>query len=100
MPEVGLFHRGVDTNLFKPHAGARRVLGEKYGIRKGINLLYAGRISRDKSVGIVVDCFLHLKEEFPELNLIIAGEGPYTDELLRRVQREERVHFLAGSTTA
>ncbi|WP_319475551.1 glycosyltransferase [Marispirochaeta aestuarii] len=94
MPEVGLFHRGVDTNLFKPHAGARRVLGEKYGIRKGVNLLYAGRISRDKSVDIVVDCFLDLKEEFPELNLIIAGEGPYADEMLRRVQREERVHFL------
>ncbi len=94
MPEVGLFHRGVDTGLFKPHAGARKVLAEKYGIREGINLLYAGRISRDKSVDIVADCFLDLKQEFPGLNLIIAGEGPYADEFLRRVKGQERVHFL------
>ncbi|WP_319559649.1 glycosyltransferase [Marispirochaeta sp.] len=94
MHQVDLFRRGVNTNLFKPQAGARSVMAEKYGIREGINLLYAGRISRDKSIDLVADCFLSLKQEFPGLNLIIAGEGPYADELLQRVKQEEHIHFL------
>lgn len=91
---IGLFRRGVDTDLFKPLNAARTVLQDMYGIPGGINLLYAGRISKDKSVGLVVEAYRCLKEEFPELNLILAGEGPETDQLMGECKQDERVFFL------
>lgn len=91
---IGLFRRGVDTELFKPLNASRQVLRDMYAVPEGINLLYAGRISKDKSVELVVDVYRELKHDFPELNLILAGEGPEMEQLMDECKKEARVFFL------
>ena len=92
--KLGLFRRGIDTRRFSPVESAAEKLESTYGVKRGINLLFAGRISKDKSVDTVVEVYLALKQLYPELNLIMAGEGPYMAELADRLKKEERVHFL------
>ncbi len=94
MKNLGLFRRGIDTARFAPVENAREKVREEYGIQEGRNLIFAGRISKDKSVDTVVEAYLSLKEKYQDLNLILAGEGPYMDDLVRRLKKEERVHFL------
>ena len=82
-PKMTIFRRGIDSAFFSPRVSDRRVLEEQCGICDGISLLYAGRISQDKSLGFLARLYLRLCEERSDLNLIIAGDGPYLDEMRR-----------------
>ncbi len=61
---------GIDINILK----------EKHN--KAIkNLLFLARVEKEKGVYEVVDTYNLLKEKYPELNLIIAGDGLELDKL-------------------
>ncbi len=79
--KMTIFRRGINSAFFSPRVSDRRVLEEQCGIRDGISLLYAGRISQDKGLGFLARLYLRLCEERSDLNLIIAGDGPYFDEM-------------------
>ena len=68
--------RGVDLKRFDP---AHR----QHGLLPGeINVLYAGRLSREKGVDLLADAFLEARRRDPRLHLSLAGGGP-EEELLR-----------------
>ena len=78
--------RGVDADQFSPDrksAKVRQELIEKAGIPEdSIILLYAGRISPEKNVGLLPE-FMELlaKETDKDYRLLIAGAGPQADWL-------------------
>ncbi len=74
--KMSVFRRGIDTALFSPAGGNGSYLGKLCGIKGGFTLLYAGRISRDKNLEFLIDVYNSLAVEYPELNLLIAGDGP------------------------
>jgi glycosyltransferase involved in cell wall biosynthesis/predicted metal-dependent phosphoesterase TrpH len=78
--------RGVDVDRFNPE---KRV----HGLFKGeINVMYAGRLTKEKGAHLLVDSFLEAHERNPKLHLVLAGGGP--EEELVRERLGERATML------
>lgn len=74
--------RGVDTALFSP---ARRdeVWRAQQGHGKSVQLLYVGRLSREKNLATLAEAFKRLLPTRPDISLTLVGEGPFRAELER-----------------
>jgi glycosyltransferase involved in cell wall biosynthesis len=64
--DIPTLHTGVDTNLFQPSNLPKDPRP---------TIIFAGRITRNKGVEILVDAARHLRREFPELQLRLLGRG-------------------------
>jgi glycosyltransferase involved in cell wall biosynthesis/predicted metal-dependent phosphoesterase TrpH len=80
--------RGVDTARFDPSLRDPALLG---GDR--VNVLYSGRITREKGAELLADAFLLARAREPRLHLVLAGGGPEQERLRERVG-DEHVTFL------
>jgi len=49
--------------------------------KKGIRLLFAGRLIERKGVHILINSFIKVRKFFPDVELIIAGDGPWKEKL-------------------
>jgi glycosyltransferase involved in cell wall biosynthesis/predicted metal-dependent phosphoesterase TrpH len=78
--------RGVDTSRFDP-ALRRRTAGDTR-----LDVLYSGRITKEKGVELLVDCFLRAREAEPRLHLQLAGGGPEQERVAERLG--EHASFL------
>ncbi len=76
---LGRWERGVDLARFDP------VKGERDAFPGEIKVLYAGRLSREKGVGLLAESFLRAHRADPRLHLLLAGGGPEEEELRRRL---------------
>jgi glycosyltransferase involved in cell wall biosynthesis/predicted metal-dependent phosphoesterase TrpH len=77
--------RGVDTTRFRPTARDTR-RGET------INVMYSGRITREKGVDLLAAAFLLARSTEPRLHLTLAGGGPEQERLRERLG--EHASFL------
>ena len=77
---IGRWDRGVDLERFDPALRDAGLLsaGE-------INVLYAGRLTKEKGVDLLADAFLAARERDPRLHLVLAGGGPEEDALRERL---------------
>ena len=79
IPTERLFRwqRGVDTARFNPsRRGTTRLPGR-------FNILYVGRMSREKGVDLLAEAYLEARQRDRRLHLVLAGRGP-EEELLRK----------------
>ncbi len=83
---IGRWERGVDLTRFHPD---RRVEGLHRG---AVNVLYAGRLTREKGMGLLADAFAAAHERDPRLHLVLAGGGP--EERALRERLGETATFL------
>jgi glycosyltransferase involved in cell wall biosynthesis/predicted metal-dependent phosphoesterase TrpH len=74
---VRRWDRGVDLRRFDPAHRDESLLPED-----AVNVLYAGRLSKEKGVELLADAFLEAHRRDPRLHLVLAGGGP-EEELLR-----------------
>ena len=86
--------RGVDATQFTPEKSSdsvKREMRERAGIPEtAITLLYAGRVSPEKNIGLLVEMIKILaKDESRDYRLLVAGAGPLANWL--KEQAEE--HF-------
>jgi glycosyltransferase involved in cell wall biosynthesis/predicted metal-dependent phosphoesterase TrpH len=72
--------RGVDTSRFDPSLHDENLLPQE-----AINVLYSGRITREKGADLLADAFLLAHERNPRLRLVLAGGGPEEERLRERV---------------
>jgi glycosyltransferase involved in cell wall biosynthesis/predicted metal-dependent phosphoesterase TrpH len=73
-PGAGLRGTGIEAD---PGAGAPP--------QGTINVLYSGRITREKGADLLADAFLHARAREPRLQLVLAGGGPEQERLRERV---------------
>ena len=85
--DVRVFARGVDNVLF--HPGKRsEALRKSLGVEPDAALvLYAGRISREKNLEVLLKAFVQMTEKHPQARLVLAGEGPYRRTLVRSYKK-------------
>jgi glycosyltransferase involved in cell wall biosynthesis len=83
---IARWDRGVDISRFDP---AKRDPGLFPG---EINVLYAGRQTREKGADLLADAFLAARERDPRLHLVLAGGGP--EEHMLRERIGEHATFL------
>jgi glycosyltransferase involved in cell wall biosynthesis/predicted metal-dependent phosphoesterase TrpH len=72
--------RGVDTARFDPSLYDEDLLP-----RDTVNVLYSGRITREKGADLLADAFLLARERNPRLQLVLAGGGPEQERLRERL---------------
>ncbi|MFI4992993.1 MAG: glycosyltransferase [Solirubrobacterales bacterium] len=72
--------RGVDTSRFDPALHDKGLLAQET-----INVLYSGRITREKGVDLLAEAFLLARERNPRLQLVLAGGGPEEERLRERL---------------
>jgi glycosyltransferase involved in cell wall biosynthesis/predicted metal-dependent phosphoesterase TrpH len=75
---IGRWDRGVDISRFDP---ALRVAGDP----DVVNVLYAGRLTKEKGVEMLATAFLAARRHDPRLHLLLAGGGPEEDTLRARL---------------
>jgi glycosyltransferase involved in cell wall biosynthesis len=78
--------RGVDTSRFDPS------LRDPSLLSGSVNVLYSGRITREKGVELLADAFLRARARDPRLHLVLAGGGPEQERLRERLG--EHASFL------
>ena len=61
-------------------------LRDNYQLKDKIVLGYIGRISKEKNVAQVVDYFEKAANDYPNLILMIVGDGPYLDDVTERAR--------------
>jgi glycosyltransferase involved in cell wall biosynthesis/predicted metal-dependent phosphoesterase TrpH len=84
--KIGRWDRGVDLGRFSPRK-------REAGLFPGeLNVLYAGRQTREKGADLLADAFLAARERDPRLHLVLAGGGP--EEPLLRERLGEHATFL------
>ena len=87
---IGRWDRGVDLERFDP---ALRTPGSLPG---AINVLYAGRLTKEKGVELLADAFLAARRRDPRLHLVLAGGGPEEQALRARLGDAGHVPRLAA----
>jgi glycosyltransferase involved in cell wall biosynthesis/predicted metal-dependent phosphoesterase TrpH len=80
-PEVGVWGRGVDADLFDPERRSDELRTELLGPDGEILLLSVGRLSTEKRIGVLLDAFALATRERRDVRLVIAGDGPARREL-------------------
>lgn len=92
--KMRIFNKGIDSALFYPLKTKAEEIDKMNEIPKGINLLYAGRVSKDKNIAFLLDVYRELIKHHDDVNLMVAGEGPYLETLKQNCRDLERVKFL------
>ena len=83
---IDRWERGVDVGRFGPGKAERGAYpGE-------LKVLYAGRLTSEKGVGLLAESFLRARRAEPSLHLLLAGGGPEESEL--RTRLGEHATFL------
>jgi glycosyltransferase involved in cell wall biosynthesis len=89
---------GVDSERFKPDAGARAQGRKLLGIADNVPLIFAvGRLVKKKGFEYLIDAAAVLKTQHPTLRVAIAGDGDLDTSLRARAQAHgvgDMVHFL------
>ena len=76
---IARWDRGVDTSRFDP------ALRDPALHPGELNVLYAGRLSKEKGAALLADAFLAARERDPRLHLVLAGGGPEEGSLRERL---------------
>lgn len=74
--------RGIDLELFSPSLRDPEVV-TALGLGDGPVLLYVGRLSREKSIDLLLAAFAAVHAELPAARLLLVGDGPLRAELER-----------------
>ena len=75
---IGRWDRGVDVSRFDPNQRVDGLFGDDPG---RIDVLYAGRLTKEKGVDLLADAFLAARRRDDRLHLVLAGGGPEEDAL-------------------
>ncbi len=78
-----VLRNGVDTLLYRPDRRDETLRQELGGGRT--LLLYVGRVSREKGLTGLTNSYLELRRRRDDVHLVIAGDGPYREELEARL---------------
>lgn len=82
--KLKLYPRGVDTKRFRPIAQKEK---------DEINLLYVGRVSKEKNLHLLANAFKRISKETKNVKLQIVGDGPYREEMWNYI-KDYNVNFL------
>lgn len=91
--KMKVFRRGIDLDTFNHQPEDIDKVKQKYNIKNGFTLIYAGRVSCDKSVDFLAKIYKELVQNKVDINLIIAGDGPALEGLKEDLQGYKRVVF-------
>ena len=91
--KMDIFKRGIEKNIFYFKQNIRK-LKSTFKIEGQINLLYSGRVSKDKNLDFLIHLILDYSKKKQMVNLLIAGDGPYLNDLKKNMKSFTNIYFL------
>lgn len=100
-----VFRRGIDPSFVRYDENRQAAAKERLGLRDGVTLLWAGRAGKEKNLDLLRCVYEEVLHNRPNVNLVIAGDGPelpalkaWAADLPRvifagRVEREDLADF-------
>lgn len=87
--EIFVQATGVNYEKFKfPDMEKVGELKKKYGIPQNCrNIIYVGRLAKEKNIGELVNFIPEIKEKVPDLKFIIVGDGPERASIINRAEK-------------
>ncbi len=75
----------VNTETFSPR---HRDMGiwSRLGVRESRRVLYVGRVSEEKNLGLLADAWRWVAGRVPDAALVVVGDGPYLAEMRKRLE--------------
>lgn len=75
---IEVLRNPIETCVFTPggDSAAKEKLKKELGLKKPLTIVYAGRVSYEKSIDQVLRAFTIAAQKNPDLELLIAGGGP------------------------
>jgi glycosyltransferase involved in cell wall biosynthesis len=84
--KIRFYDRGIDVDRFHP-SKRNGFLKNRHGLDDdSLKLLYAGRISKEKNLPQLIEIFKRLLETGCNIHLVVAGSGPYLDEMKKELK--------------
>lgn len=98
--EVNIIPTGMDTQRFHKENINLKLLEQKkreYGLKPNdFVVLFVGRLGKEKNIDFLINCHTELKAKYPNLKLLIVGDGPYSDnfkELVKKNKMQDNIIF-------
>lgn len=93
--KMSIFPRHIDSKKFTYHPPDCWD-GTRVNLPEGLNLLYVGRVSKDKNLEFLVDVYREIRSHRSDINLIVTGNGPYRLEMQAELDGDKRVIFTGS----
>ncbi|MEO9210111.1 MAG: glycosyltransferase [Ginsengibacter sp.] len=82
-------YNGIETdsmvqNEQKTISESKEII-DKYGLKDNITFLYVGGLLSPKKVDLLIDAFVHLRKSYSNIKLLIIGDGPLKDIMLKKI---------------
>ncbi len=93
--KTSVIYNSINIKIFKPNINTESIK-IKYGI-KSFCLLFVGRLIREKGIINLIKAIPIILKKFPDLKLIIIGEGnklTYLKKIIRELKIQKNVLFL------
>lgn len=97
--DIRIVPTGIDIQKFKRSTDglSQKVLRQRYGIEADDYLMLSlGRVSKEKSVDVLIEQMPQIVEAIPRAKLLIVGDGPYRSDLeslVKKLKLSEHVVF-------
>jgi len=95
---INIIPNGVDIDEFYPNYQLSKVFRQKFSLKNISYILYMGRLHIIKGPDLLLNAYLKLLSDFPEMHLVFAGpDTGFGNELIENVRKyslENKVHFL------
>lgn len=82
---LAVIANGIDPARWRVRPAARKAARDAYGNGEPL-LVFAGRLVHEKGVQTLTDALPELRRHWPNLRMVIAGTGPYADQLQERAR--------------
>ncbi|MBN2161968.1 MAG: glycosyltransferase [Pontiellaceae bacterium] len=98
---IDVMPRGINREKFNP-SYRNRELWNEYGLNGNFKFIYAGRVSKEKNIEVMLKAFQRLIDNGSDADLIIVGDGPLRDELQQKYNDPQIVFtgYLYGEDLA
>ncbi|MBN2830483.1 MAG: glycosyltransferase [Candidatus Cloacimonetes bacterium] len=88
-----IFKRGIEASVFYPLNDREAAYPLLKKSKAQFTIMFAGRVSKDKSLDILCNVMKELNKEELDIRLVIAGSGPYTEEMKQELKDIPNVLF-------
>ena len=95
---IEICYNGIETDTMvqneqKTISESKEII-EKYNLKDHITFLYVGGLIPPKKVDLLIDAFAHLRNSYTNIKLMIIGDGPLKDMMLKKIAKLKDLDIL------
>lgn len=91
---MSIFRRGMDPEFAGIDRERQAKLCRSFDIRGGdATLMWAGRLGKEKNLDFLMDVCREVMSQRPLTSLVIAGDGPERERMMKEAANDERIVF-------